>query len=262
MHTLTKTRGFTLIELLVVIAIIAILAAILFPVFAKAREKARQTACISNMKQLALAFHQYTTDYDEKYPDNRYWDRIGATCCPNGCGSCGPEGTPGPRNDPNAVTRGWKDALQPYIRNFAITKCPSNPNNSNLDETNTCQNFISYAIHGHQFFGNWDSYDRVHNTSAPRPADTICFFESTWACGDLGLWVARPKNCGSTGFYLHGSGNANWGFFDGHVKALKFLQTLTPANDHKWGCNGWGNCNDINNWVNDTLNDLCPLVLG
>jgi prepilin-type N-terminal cleavage/methylation domain-containing protein len=63
-----RGNGFTLIELLVVIAIIAILAAILFPVFAAAREKARQTACSSNLKQLGLAFVQYTQDYDEQYP--------------------------------------------------------------------------------------------------------------------------------------------------------------------------------------------------
>jgi len=64
----TTKKGFTLIELLVVIAIIAILAAILFPVFAKAREKARQTSCTSNLKQLGLGFIQYVQDYDEKYP--------------------------------------------------------------------------------------------------------------------------------------------------------------------------------------------------
>ncbi|MEN6304741.1 MAG: prepilin-type N-terminal cleavage/methylation domain-containing protein, partial [Armatimonadia bacterium] len=63
-----KRRGFTLIELLVVIAIIAILAAILFPVFAKAREKARQSSCLSNMKQMGLACLQYAQDYDEVLP--------------------------------------------------------------------------------------------------------------------------------------------------------------------------------------------------
>ncbi len=61
-------RGFTLIELLVVIAIIAILAAILFPVFAKAREKARQSSCLSNMKQIVLGTMQYAQDYDERLP--------------------------------------------------------------------------------------------------------------------------------------------------------------------------------------------------
>lgn len=63
-------KGFTLIELLVVIAIIAILAAILFPVFAKAREKARQTSCLSNCKQLGLGLYMYTQDYDEMLPFN------------------------------------------------------------------------------------------------------------------------------------------------------------------------------------------------
>src|SRR5574340_999993 len=68
MGTSMKTRGFTLIELLVVIAIIAILAAILFPVFAQAREKARQAACTSNLKQLGNAMLMYVQDYDETFP--------------------------------------------------------------------------------------------------------------------------------------------------------------------------------------------------
>ena len=70
---MTKRRGFTLIELLVVIAIIAILAAILFPVFARAREKARQTSCLSNVKQIALAFMMYVQDYDETMPPGYYY---------------------------------------------------------------------------------------------------------------------------------------------------------------------------------------------
>ena len=98
-------KGFTLIELLVVIAIIAILAAILFPVFAQAREKARQTTCLSNMKQIGLALMMYTDDYDETYPNA------------NGGGSgISP-------SDPSM--RAYTCLLEPYVKNTALFVCPS-----------------------------------------------------------------------------------------------------------------------------------------
>ncbi len=90
-------RGFTLIELLVVIAIIAILAAILFPVFARAREKARQSSCLSNVKQLSLCLLMYTQDYDERLP-RYHW---------------------GPWNT------SWRFQVVPYVKNEQIHKCPS-----------------------------------------------------------------------------------------------------------------------------------------
>jgi prepilin-type N-terminal cleavage/methylation domain-containing protein len=105
-----QRRGFTLIELLVVIAIIAILAAILFPVFARAREKARQSSCLSNLKQIGLGALMYAQDVDEKL--------MPPTNCPsmNGCfvQGCGTGGSGGP------------NTLGPYIKNTQIWQCPSN----------------------------------------------------------------------------------------------------------------------------------------
>jgi prepilin-type N-terminal cleavage/methylation domain-containing protein/prepilin-type processing-associated H-X9-DG protein len=93
-------KGFTLIELLVVIAIIAILAAILFPVFARARENARRASCQSNLKQIGLGIMQYTQDYDEKYPFYYHY------------------------YDASTYAR-WHDDIQPYVRSYQLLVCPS-----------------------------------------------------------------------------------------------------------------------------------------
>jgi len=110
-----KRFGFTLIELLVVIAIIAILAAILFPVFSQAREKARQAQCTSNERNMAMAAMQYVNDYDERL-------------MPTECWSCGNQ--LGDRHDPN---RRWLVRIQPYMRNIQVFDCPSGSTDSGLD---------------------------------------------------------------------------------------------------------------------------------
>ncbi|HZP84094.1 MAG TPA: DUF1559 domain-containing protein [Chthonomonadaceae bacterium] len=106
-----RKSGFTLIELLVVIAIIAILAAILFPVFAQAREKARATACLSNTKQIGLAVQMYAQDYDESFFVSPW---------PGGCPDTGYFLT-----DPNQPREHWAVALYPYVKNGGIFDCPS-----------------------------------------------------------------------------------------------------------------------------------------
>jgi prepilin-type N-terminal cleavage/methylation domain-containing protein len=124
--TSTTRRAFTLIELLVVIAIIAILAAILFPVFAQAREKARQTSCLSNDKQVGLGFMMYIQDYDELYPlafgfsqsNGWYWNFNHAV----------PQNwRPLPASDPRlgAYPVHWANSTQPYIKNTQLLACPS-----------------------------------------------------------------------------------------------------------------------------------------
>ncbi len=102
----TAKAGFTLIELLVVIAIIAILAAILFPVFAKAREKARQTTCTSNLKQLGIGFTQYIQDYDETYPV--------------GMGKCSTTLFP-------QFAQNWTQQIYPYVKATGVYTCPDDP---------------------------------------------------------------------------------------------------------------------------------------
>src|SRR5438876_210031 len=115
----THNRAFTLIELLVVIAIIAILAAILFPVFAQAREKARAISCVSNEKQVSLGVLMYVQDYDETFP--MYWYYVPAL----------PADPPfSPAN--SEATIGWNEAIYPYIKNVQLFRCPDSPRAASL----------------------------------------------------------------------------------------------------------------------------------
>jgi prepilin-type N-terminal cleavage/methylation domain-containing protein len=126
-----QVKGFTLIELLVVVAIISLLAAILFPVFARARENARRAGCMSNLKQIGLGFMMYTQDYDEKFPP-ALW------------GEAGNPDTFVEQHDPNMPgykfkmssngTTGhyvtWMDMIYPYVKNLQLFVCPSNTQKS------------------------------------------------------------------------------------------------------------------------------------
>ncbi|MEN6642440.1 MAG: DUF1559 domain-containing protein [Armatimonadia bacterium] len=114
-----RRKGFTLIELLVVIAIIAILAAILFPVFAKAREKARQTSCLNNLKQIGTAFIQYAQDYDERLPMHGINMVQPDTSAPGYFFTTAYNGTT------TGKLISWMDLVYPYIKNRQVFVCPS-----------------------------------------------------------------------------------------------------------------------------------------
>ena len=203
-----RSRGFTLIELLVVIAIIAILAAILFPVFARAREKARQTACLSNIKQLALAEKMYESDYDEVTASYVGYHR--------------PQS---PKNYPS-----WIDLLMPYVGNEDIFTCPSGPRG---------YGWVHEAYPG-EYVGHYGSYGAnityvsTEGTTGYNylycsrkiatiryPAQAIAFIDTNG--GHCARWHPSqsppPQWVGTTpeGVGRHNAG-LNCAFFDGHGK--------------------------------------------
>lgn len=233
----TKTRhAFTLIELLVVIAIIAILAAILFPVFAKAREQARKTACLSNEKQIGTALVMYAQDYDESYPV-RYGDY---------------ETLPG---SVDKLQMSWKSMLYPYIKSYDVFKCPSNDAakvgmNAWDPVTST---YVSnpvyksgYAIWLPQGFGFAASIfpngvsDVTTLASLAYPAQELVVIEDHYLWGDVGPYLSYCEPSGPScdsnsipGASSWGSGHAkkagNIVYFDGHAKYRHLRDTFVDA---------------------------------
>jgi prepilin-type N-terminal cleavage/methylation domain-containing protein/prepilin-type processing-associated H-X9-DG protein len=200
-----RRSGFTLIELLVVIAIIGILAAILFPVFARARENARRASCASNLKQLGLSFIQYTQDYDERLP------HCGSYPMPFGGGWIpGSDGKDYPF--PADVTPG---GLFPYVKSKQIYICPSDSKAPQFALSYTMNHMTSaQALAGNEF-----------------PTQTTLLIEEA---GQMNDGDFNPAICGSTDqpVPLHLEG-FNTLFMDGHVKWRR-PETLTKA-DFRFG---------------------------
>jgi prepilin-type N-terminal cleavage/methylation domain-containing protein/prepilin-type processing-associated H-X9-DG protein len=194
-------KGFTLIELLVVIAIIAILAAILFPVFARAREKARQTSCLSNEKQLNLAFQQYIQDYDERLPLYEYGDHWWY----------------------------WEIAIFPYVSNLDVYACPSRRGTPHI---------YYDTAHGHpdwrrgvtpRSYGYNSALSNDKLASIDEVATTYLFHESFnqycyypgWCANNGGIDEFKDRLSFDDGSNeAPHNGGANFAFVDGHCKWL------------------------------------------
>ena len=218
----TRKRGFTLIELLVVIAIIAILAAILFPAFAKARESARRASCASNMKQIGLAILQYTQEYDESFPKGCNTDYNG-----NGV----------------FYTGGWANPIYSYVKSTQVFTCPNDPTNATAPAT-----VVSYAMNDSMLGdGNGGSPCALASLNAPSQTVLLCEVQgrtsdlsrandpSAGATMDAGFWSGHP----SSNYGTYATGNppgqtlslipsqtvhfdgSNFLAADGHVKSLR-----------------------------------------
>jgi len=232
--------GFTLIELLVVIAIIAILAAILFPVFARAREKARQTTCISNMKQIALATAMYASDYDGYmyHLRGRGFNFPGCTRCNDGdaCGN-GVLRDPAIVADPDQGPRRLIGAHAPYMKNDQLFHCPSNPR----ARTHACQG--TYGANGSPndnvndpFYLSYRFYNsRICNEVAPVMLDAGGLMQHVnGSCNSTGAFAPREVGPADVNHWLEelpfhrtpeggpfGNFHArNAAFKDGHVKFM------------------------------------------
>jgi prepilin-type N-terminal cleavage/methylation domain-containing protein/prepilin-type processing-associated H-X9-DG protein len=232
-------RAFTLIELLVVIAIIAILAAILFPVFAQAKEAAKKTQCLSNLKQIGLSLNMYINDYEDTFP-NRRFEPFGTVA------------------DANYDQYSWRSVIQPYAKNTQIVECPSNPDRDTKSwdpefKVSYAGNFTAVAgltpyDKGSGLFGQERS-PGVNGSEIAQPAGLIAVTEiekvpwvtfvvdrnnlsHTWNYGKYNGQTIT--NVYSAVMFLGHSGQTNYVFTDSHAKSMKPTQTYKLGSHNYW----------------------------
>ncbi len=217
-------KGFTLIELLVVIAIIAILAAILFPVFARAREKAKQTSCLSNLKQIGLGATMYVTDYNDftfghiagyRYSTDPVW--------------------PWP-----APYYMWHQQMYPYVKNIQIFTCPSMPNyylDTQPDGSPAYDSTLGYGMNYEVTY----FYRALNMSDFTRPAQTIWFADCKYyVCYPAYYTFTYPENAtyglnGPARIDIRHNDGVNLAFFDGHAK---WMNRSTIEGDRGYGHDG------------------------
>ena len=186
-----KAKGFTLIELLVVIAIIAILAAILFPVFARAREKARQITCLSNIRQITLAVRMYIDDWDEKFP---YW-RANMTV-------------------PYDETH-WYFRVLAYTTDSEVWFCPSQPRD--MCSPGFFNGYGNYTATGFNFWSPWSGNPQTTLADVNMPDRLVMNYCEPDGCGAYAGYWTGYNTALELNRIVHNHG-VNFSFVDGHAK--------------------------------------------
>lgn len=225
-HPGRSTKGFTLIELLVVIAIIAILAAILFPVFARARENARRASCMSNAKQIMLGVMQYSQDYDERFMPEFSLANAGEKF-PNGQVA-----------DSGSPYFFWWHLMHPYIKSTQIFNCPSDSQTDRYIGAYQYRTGYGFNAEAASGSGACSTNCGINLTNASLAA--IEDAAGTIAIADGNYYIIGPGDGTSAGWYSEWVKNRHLetticGFVDGHAKAMKYSNIIgTGVNTYRY----------------------------